>query len=109
MPSVVMLNVEKNIFMLSVIMLVVIFLSVVAPIRQLLHKKLQLTDNLKVIMKYFPLKTCNYWKRYLMEQRTLKNVNNHLNINIYSYIETSGGQSSNLYLNAVHFFNTSVN
>ena len=29
--------------------------------------------------------------------------------NIYSYLETSGGQSSNLYLNAVHFFNTSVN
>ncbi len=28
---------------------------------------------------------------------------------IYSYLETSGGQSSNLYLNAVHFFNTIVN
>ncbi len=26
-----------------------------------------------------------------MEQRTLKNVNNYLNTNIYSYIETSGG------------------
>jgi len=44
-----------------------------------------------------------------MEQRTIKNVNNHLNINIYYYLETSGGQSSNLYLNVVHFFNTSVN
>jgi len=44
-----------------------------------------------------------------MEQRTLKNVNNHLNINIYSYLDTSGGQSSNLYLNVVRFFNTSVN
>jgi hypothetical protein len=32
-----------------------------------------------------------------------------LNINIYSYLETSGGQSSNHYLNVVHFFNTSVN
>ncbi len=32
-----------------------------------------------------------------------------LNTNIYSYLETSGGQSSNLYLNVVHFFNTSVN
>ena len=42
-----------------------------------------------------------------MEQRTLKNVNNYLNTNIYYYLETSGGQSSNLYLNAVHFFNTS--
>jgi hypothetical protein len=44
-----------------------------------------------------------------MEQHTLKNVNNCLNINIYSYLETSGGQSSNLNLNVVHFVNTSVN
>ncbi len=29
--------------------------------------------------------------------------------NIYSYLETSGGQSSNLYLNVVYFYNTSVN
>jgi hypothetical protein len=33
----------------------------------------------------------------------LKNVNNCLNTNIYSYLEGSGGQSSNLYLNVVHF------
>jgi hypothetical protein len=39
-----------------------------------------------------------------MEQRTLKNVNNCLNTNIYSYLETSRGQSSNPYLNVVHFF-----
>jgi hypothetical protein len=32
-----------------------------------------------------------------------------LNTNIYSYLETSGGQSSNPYLNVVHFFNTRVN
>ncbi len=38
-----------------------------------------------------------------MEQRALKNVNNCLNTNIYSYLETSGGRSSNLYLNMVHF------
>jgi hypothetical protein len=44
-----------------------------------------------------------------MEQLNLKNVINCLNTNIYSYLETSGGQSSNLYLNVVHFFNTSVN
>ncbi len=37
-----------------------------------------------------------------------KNVNNHLNTNIYFYLETSGGQSSNLYLNVAHFFNASV-
>ncbi len=45
----------------------------------------------------------------IMEQHALKNVNNCLNVNICSYLETSRGQSSNLYLNAVHFFNTSVN
>jgi len=38
-----------------------------------------------------------------------KNVSSCLNINIYSYLETSGGQSSNLYFNVAHFFNTSVN
>jgi hypothetical protein len=43
-----------------------------------------------------------------MEQRTFKNANNYLNTNTYSYLGTSGGQSSNLYLNVVHFFNTSV-
>jgi hypothetical protein len=37
-----------------------------------------------------------------------KNVNNYMNTNIYSYLETCGGQSSNLYFNIVHFFNTSV-
>jgi hypothetical protein len=36
-----------------------------------------------------------------MEQHALKNINKCLNTNIYSYIETSGGQSSNPYLNAV--------
>ncbi len=30
-----------------------------------------------------------------MEEHALKNVNNYLNTNIYSYLETSGGQSSN--------------
>jgi hypothetical protein len=43
-----------------------------------------------------------------MEQHTLKNVN-CLNTNTYSYLETSGDQSYNLYLYAVHFFNTSLN
>jgi hypothetical protein len=43
------------------------------------------------------------------EQHAFKNVKNYLNSNIYSYLETSGGQSSNLYLNVAHFFNTSVN
>jgi len=41
-----------------------------------------------------------------MEQHTFKNVNNCLNTNIYSYLETSGGQggqSPNPYLNVVYF------
>ena len=44
-----------------------------------------------------------------MEQHSLKNVNNYLNTNIYSYLETSVCQSSNLYFNVVHFFNSSAN
>jgi len=44
-----------------------------------------------------------------MEQHTLENVNNCLNTNIYSYLETSGGQSFILYLKVVNFFNTSAN
>jgi hypothetical protein len=43
-----------------------------------------------------------------MKLHALKNVNNCSNTNIYSYLETSDGQSSNLYLNVVHFFNASV-
>ncbi len=35
--------------------------------------------------------------------KNLYNVNNYLNTNIYSYLETSGGQSSNRYLNVVRF------
>ncbi len=45
---------------------------------------------------------------YRIEQHTWKNVNNCLNTNIYSYLETSGGQSSNPYLNVVDFINTRV-
>jgi hypothetical protein len=41
-----------------------------------------------------------------MEQHALKNVNNCLNTTIYSYLETSGGQNSNPYLNVVLFSNT---
>ncbi len=43
-----------------------------------------------------------------MEQHALKNVNNCWNTSISFYLEISDGQSSNLYLNVVHFFNTSV-
>ncbi len=47
---------------------------------------------------------------HIMEQQhTFENVNNYLNTNIYSYLETSGVQSYYIYLNVIHFFNTSVN
>ncbi len=35
-----------------------------------------------------------YYADHSMEQHALKNVNNCLNTNIYTYLETSGGQSS---------------
>jgi hypothetical protein len=38
-----------------------------------------------------------------MLQHALKIVNNYLNMNIYSYLETSVGQSSHLYSNVDHF------
>jgi len=50
-----------------------------------------------------------YKKLGRMEEHTLKNVNKCLNTNIYSYLETSGVQSSHPYLNVIHFFNTRVN
>ncbi len=43
-----------------------------------------------------------------MEEHALKYVSNGLNTNIYSYLETYGGQSYNLYINVIHFFNASV-
>ncbi len=39
----------------------------------------------------------------------LKNVNNCLSTNNCSYLETSGGQSYNIYLSVVNFFNTNLN
>jgi hypothetical protein len=44
-----------------------------------------------------------------MEERIKKNLNNCFNTNIYSYLETFGGQIYNPYLIVVHFFNISLN
>ncbi len=44
-----------------------------------------------------------------MDQNAFKNVNNCLKIYIYFYLETPGGQNSNLYLKVDHFFYTSDN
>ena len=49
-----------------------------------------------------------FFVRVLLVHCTLKNLNNYLNTNIYSYLQTPGGQSSSLYLNVVHFENTGV-
>jgi hypothetical protein len=38
-----------------------------------------------------------------MEKRTFKKVNSCWNTKINFYLETSGGQNYNLYLNVVHF------
>ncbi len=57
---------------------------------------------------YDHLKTIRKVVLDIMEQRTLRNVNNCFDTNMY-ILETSGGQSSNIYLIAVHFFNTGVN
>jgi hypothetical protein len=55
------------------------------------------------------LTVVNYTLREVNGTAHFTNVNNCLNTNIYSYLDTSGGKSYKLYLNVVHFFNTSVN
>ena len=58
--------------------------------------------HLKIWQKSVSLCNANIIFR-ATEERNLKNVKNCLNTNIYSYLETSCGQSSNLYLNMAHF------
>jgi hypothetical protein len=66
----------------------------------------RLTSGQNVVAPPFTIKPEQVSK---MEQHALRSVNNCLNTNIYSYSGTSGRQSSNLYINVVHIFNTSVN
>jgi hypothetical protein len=75
--------------------------ALLAKIRQV-WKSLPRTD---ARMKQLALKNVNNG----LNTNTSKNVNNCLYANVYSYLETLGGQSTNLYLNVIHFFNTSVN
>ncbi len=49
---------------------------------------------------------CKVFCFITMEHHTSKNVHNFCITDSYSYLETSGGQSSNLYLNVFHFLNT---
>jgi hypothetical protein len=62
--------------------------------------------------KYSCIGHCNFakgcieyycWSKLHNGTARFKNVNNYLNTSIDSYLETSGGQSSNIYLNVVHF------
>jgi len=46
---------------------------------------------------------------FLSFHRILKKKENCLNANIYSYLKTSGGQSSNLHLIVVHFSTLALN
>ena len=71
---------------------------------------LALPTNTRLGLKWMEkADTLDYYDMATMEQRTFENVNSCLNINIYSYLDIYGGQGSGLYLNDVHFFNTSVN
>ncbi len=55
-------------------------------------------------LRYWTLfKSVHFWKK-TNDQSTFKNVNNYLNTNIYSYLDTSGGQSSKLCLKCSSFF-----
>jgi hypothetical protein len=64
-------------------------------------------------VQYLPcqIKTILNYLKISLDKGTacLKNVNNRWNTNISFYLETSDGQNSNLYLNVVQFFNTSIN
>jgi hypothetical protein len=63
----------------------------------------QAIGELLLIVSLGEEKFCPARKVMQMEHCTLKNVNNCLNTNIYSYSETSGGKNYDLYLNIVHF------
>jgi hypothetical protein len=68
-----------------------------------------LESSIMVLEALFTL-ICDVYSRGVnITMCTLKNATHYLKTNIYYYLETSGCQRSNLYLDAVHFFNTSVN
>ncbi len=75
----------------------------------ILFKFAQSGERTQDLLIFLSLYRCATLDSQKMEQHALKNLSNSLNTNIYSYLETSGRQSSNLHLNVVHFFNTSLN
>ncbi len=87
------------------------FLDFILKMKEFYWKVKYPEPNSQSITKRFNTK----WKVFRRENDVIingaahfKNVNNCYNTNIYSYLETSGGQSSKIYLNVVHFFNASV-
>ncbi len=132
MLNVIMLSAVHKLFMLSAIMLNGVMLNVVAPYEEpeshhwchIFQKKKKKSFSRKCDIQlqrlskgriYLGTKKCfpgvNIIKLFtvVMKQHTFKSVNNRFDTNIYSYLETSGGHGSDLYLNVVNFFNTSVN
>jgi hypothetical protein len=77
------------------------------PIKKLVHSVFGKINygGLKHNSLYFGLiLPSGGWQSLIaMEQRTLKNVNYCWNTELSFYLETSGGQNFNLYLNVVHF------
>ncbi len=63
-------------------------------------------NAINIFMKYLMLRLITYYQNGTVR---FKNCKQLLNTNIYSYLEASSGQSSNLYYNIVQFFNTGVN
>jgi hypothetical protein len=106
--------------MMGVIILSADLLNVTAPYQRtdsLYENKTQnsSTPHKGKLLRKLPIaKNFTFWPTFEAQitqcngTAQFKNVNNCLNTNIYSYLETLGGLSSNLYLKVV-FFNASVN
>ncbi len=68
----------------------------------------QLASKRGQLCQAFPYIKGSLGVSMIMEQHAFKNENNCLNTNIYFFLEPSGGQRYNPYLNVVIFFNTRV-
>jgi hypothetical protein len=66
-------------------------------------------NNINAILVVFGIPLCGLHYKHVYDCNGTAHFESCLNTKIYSFLETAGGQSSNLCLNAAHFFNTSVN
>jgi hypothetical protein len=76
--------------MLSVISLNVVLLGVMVP-ENVFNDLTQIDKFITVRPNHVFIIPKTFDSLKIMEQYALKNVNNHLNTNNYSYLETSGG------------------